>query len=55
VAAFLAGRISFPRIVSTVARIVSEHDTARAAVTSVADVLAVDDWARRRAQELNSH
>ncbi len=55
VAAFLAGRISFPRIVSTVARIVSEHDTARAAVTTVADVLAVDDWARRRAQELNSH
>jgi 1-deoxy-D-xylulose-5-phosphate reductoisomerase len=55
VAAFLAGRISFPRIVGTVARIVSEHDTARAAVTSVADVLAVDDWARRRAQELNCH
>jgi 1-deoxy-D-xylulose-5-phosphate reductoisomerase len=54
VAAFLAGRISFPRIVGTVARIVSEHDTARAAVTSVADVLAVDEWARRRAQELNA-
>ena len=27
---FLAGRISFPRIVDTVARIVSEHDTSRA-------------------------
>jgi 1-deoxy-D-xylulose-5-phosphate reductoisomerase len=53
VADFLAGRISFPRIVDTVARIVSEHDVARTAVTNVADVLAVDDWARRRARELN--
>jgi 1-deoxy-D-xylulose-5-phosphate reductoisomerase len=52
VADFLAGRISFTRIVDTVARIVSEHDGARSAVTSVADVLAVDDWARRRAREL---
>jgi 1-deoxy-D-xylulose-5-phosphate reductoisomerase len=54
VAAFLAGSIGFTRIVDTVARILSEHDAARAAVTSVADVLAVDDWARRRARELNS-
>jgi 1-deoxy-D-xylulose-5-phosphate reductoisomerase len=54
VADFLSGRISFPRIVDTVARIVSEHDAARAAVTSVAEVLAIDDWARRRARELNS-
>jgi len=53
VADFLAGRISFPRIVGTVARILSEHDVARTAVTNVADVLAVDDWARRRARELN--
>ena len=53
VADFLAGRISFPRIVGTVARIVSEHDVARTAVTNVADVLAVDEWARRRARELN--
>ena len=53
VAAFQAGRIGFPRIVDTVARIVSEHDAARTAVTTVADVLAVDDWARRRARELN--
>ena len=44
----------FPRIVDTVARIVSEHDAARTAVTTVADVLAVDDWARRRARELNA-
>jgi 1-deoxy-D-xylulose-5-phosphate reductoisomerase len=53
VAQFLTGRIGFTRIVDTVARIVSEHDAARAAVTTVADVLAVDDWARRRAAELN--
>ncbi len=54
VADFQAGRISFPRIVDTVARIVSEHDVARTAVTTVADVLAVDHWARRRARELNA-
>jgi 1-deoxy-D-xylulose-5-phosphate reductoisomerase len=54
VADFLTGRIGFPRIVDSVARIVSEHDGARTAVTTVADVLAVDDWARRRARELNS-
>ena len=53
VAAFLAGSIGFTRIVDTVARILSEHDAARAEVTSVADVLAVDQWARRRAHELN--
>jgi 1-deoxy-D-xylulose-5-phosphate reductoisomerase len=53
VAAFLAGRIGFTRIVDTVARIVSEHDAARTAVTTVADVLAVDGWARRRAAELD--
>jgi 1-deoxy-D-xylulose-5-phosphate reductoisomerase len=54
VADFLAGRIGFSRIVDTVARIVSEHDVGHAAVTTVADVLAVDDWARRRARELNA-
>jgi 1-deoxy-D-xylulose-5-phosphate reductoisomerase len=54
VAGFLAGSIGFTRIVDTVARILSERDVARATVTNVADVLAVDDWARRRARELNS-
>jgi 1-deoxy-D-xylulose-5-phosphate reductoisomerase len=54
VADFQSGRISFPRIVDTVARILSEHDVARAGVTSVTDVLEVDGWARRRARELNS-
>jgi 1-deoxy-D-xylulose-5-phosphate reductoisomerase len=54
VADFLTGQIGFPRIVDTVARILSEHDVARGDVTTVADVLAVDGWARRRARELNS-
>jgi len=53
VADFLAGRISFPRIVDTVARIVSEHDTSGTGVTTLEDVLAVDSWARARARELN--
>jgi 1-deoxy-D-xylulose-5-phosphate reductoisomerase len=49
---FLAGRISFTRIVDTVARIVSEHDSTP--VASVEEVLDVDAWARRRARELNA-
>ena len=53
VADFLAGRISFPRIVDTVARIVSEHDTSGTGVATLEDVLAVDAWARVRARELN--
>ncbi|MGH3167221.1 MAG: 1-deoxy-D-xylulose-5-phosphate reductoisomerase [Trebonia sp.] len=53
VAAFLQGSISFPRIVDTVARIVSEHDTSTAGVTTLEDVLEVDAWARVRARELN--
>jgi 1-deoxy-D-xylulose-5-phosphate reductoisomerase len=54
VAAFLAGRISFTRIVDTVARIVSEHDTHSADGLTLDDVLAVDAWARARANELNA-
>jgi len=53
VADFLAGRISFPRIVDTVSRVVSEHGTTRAEVTTVEGVLEVDAWARTRARELN--
>ena len=53
VADFLAGRISFPRIVDTVARIVSEHETSGTGATTLEDVLAVDAWARARARELN--
>jgi 1-deoxy-D-xylulose-5-phosphate reductoisomerase len=54
VADFLTGKISFTRIVDTVARIVSEHDGARWPASTVDDVLAVDQWARQRARELNS-
>jgi 1-deoxy-D-xylulose-5-phosphate reductoisomerase len=54
VAAFLAGRISFARIVDTVARIVSEHDTSSERGLTLEDVLAVDAWARARAEELNA-
>jgi 1-deoxy-D-xylulose-5-phosphate reductoisomerase len=54
VAAFLSGRISFPRIVDTVAQIVSEHDASSAGELTLEDVLAVDAWARRRANELNN-
>ncbi|HJZ07492.1 MAG TPA: 1-deoxy-D-xylulose-5-phosphate reductoisomerase [Trebonia sp.] len=53
VADFLAGRISFLRIVDTVARIVSEHETSGTGVTTLEDVLAVDAWARARAREIN--
>jgi 1-deoxy-D-xylulose-5-phosphate reductoisomerase len=52
VADFLAGSISFTRIVDTVARVVSEHDTSRSGATTLEDVLAVDAWARARAREL---
>jgi 1-deoxy-D-xylulose-5-phosphate reductoisomerase len=54
VADFLAGSISFTRIVDTVARVLSEHDTSRTGATTVEDVLAVDAWARVRARELTS-
>jgi 1-deoxy-D-xylulose-5-phosphate reductoisomerase len=52
VADFLAGSISFTRIVDTVARVVSEHDASRDGATTLEDVLAVDAWARTRAREL---
>ncbi|HEY0718070.1 MAG TPA: 1-deoxy-D-xylulose-5-phosphate reductoisomerase [Streptosporangiaceae bacterium] len=52
--AFMTGKIPFTGIVDTVARVVSEHDASRGATGSLADVLAVDAWARTRARELNS-
>jgi 1-deoxy-D-xylulose-5-phosphate reductoisomerase len=52
VADFLAGSISFTRIVDTVAHVVSEHDTSRTGATTLEDVLGVDAWARARAREL---
>jgi 1-deoxy-D-xylulose-5-phosphate reductoisomerase len=52
VADFLAGSISFTRIVDTVARVVSEHDASRTGATTLEEVLEVDAWARARAREL---
>ena len=53
VAAFVAGRIPFARIVDTIARVVSEHDGSGPAF-GLEDVLAADSWARRRARELTT-
>jgi 1-deoxy-D-xylulose-5-phosphate reductoisomerase len=50
VGAFLAGSITFPRIVDTVAAVVSEHQSSQA--NSVDEVMAVDAWARARSAEL---
>ncbi len=51
VAAFHAGRLPFPGIVDTVARVVVEHSPG-GDPRDVADVLAAEDWARARAREL---
>ncbi len=52
VESFMAGRIPFTGIVDTVAQVVSEHDGAGAAGTTVEEILAADHWARARAREL---
>jgi 1-deoxy-D-xylulose-5-phosphate reductoisomerase len=52
VEAFLAGRLPFPRIIDTVARVVSEQSDAGGDAVTLADVLAADGWARARAREL---
>ena len=52
--AFMAGKIPFTGIVDTVAQVISEQDTSRGGAASLEDVLAVDQWARQRARELNS-
>jgi 1-deoxy-D-xylulose-5-phosphate reductoisomerase len=52
VAAFADGRIRFAGIVDTIARVVSEHDGSGNRIAGLDDVLAADDWARRRAREL---
>jgi 1-deoxy-D-xylulose-5-phosphate reductoisomerase len=51
VAAFHAGRLPFLGIVDTVAAVVAEHDPA-GDPRDVDDVLAAEDWARARANEL---
>jgi 1-deoxy-D-xylulose-5-phosphate reductoisomerase len=58
VAAFLNGTVTFPAIVDTVARVVSEHMSDSGSPTpaglTLDDVLAADEWARTRARELTS-
>ena len=54
VESFLAGRVPFTGIVDTVAQVVSEHDGAGAAGSTVEEILAADRWARARARELTS-
>jgi 1-deoxy-D-xylulose-5-phosphate reductoisomerase len=49
--AFLRGRLRFPAIVDTVARVVAEHRPQDTALT-LDDVIAADAWARTRAKEL---
>ncbi len=50
--AFLDGRTSFLAIVDTVAQVVADGAQWRAEPRDVADVLAAEEWARRRATEL---
>src|SRR4051812_38751842 len=62
VAAFLAGSLTFPAIVDTIARVVSDHlsdhmsgpEATTPAALTLDDVLAADAWARSRARELTS-
>jgi 1-deoxy-D-xylulose-5-phosphate reductoisomerase len=49
--AFREGRLTFPGIVDTIARVVNEHDPATGVLT-LEEVLATDEWARTRAREL---
>jgi 1-deoxy-D-xylulose-5-phosphate reductoisomerase len=51
VEAFHAGRIRFPDIVDTVARVVEDHE-APSGVLGLDDVLGADRWARRRARDV---
>jgi 1-deoxy-D-xylulose-5-phosphate reductoisomerase len=50
VEAFLAGRIPFPAIVETTARVLARH--APGPLGSVEEALEADDWARRAAREI---
>ena len=52
VAAFLAGRIGFLDIVTTVERVLGEHDGTAPESLSLDAVLAAEVWARARAQEI---
>ena len=50
--AFHEGRLSFPEIVATVARILHAHDVGSTQQLTVDDVLAADSWARAEATAL---
>jgi len=52
VAAFLAGRIGFGQIVTTVARVLAEHDGTPATSLTLDAVLDAERWARTRAHEV---
>ena len=57
VEAFRSGRLTFDRIVDTIATVLAAHDAApgdvgSAAPLTVDDVVAADDWARHRAEEV---
>ncbi len=52
VGAFVAGRLRFTGIVDTLARLLDEHEVRN--LTSVADVVDAETWARTRAAELTS-
>ena len=50
--AFRHGGLPFDRIVATIESVLSDHDVPSTSPLTVEDVLAADDWARRRAGEL---
>jgi len=50
--AFRRGTLGFDRIVPTIEAVLTEHDVPSSSTLTVEDVLAADDWARRRAGEL---
>ena len=52
VAAFLAGKLSFTGISHILMGILDESDHVRAEPNTISDVLAAEDWARARAEEL---
>jgi 1-deoxy-D-xylulose-5-phosphate reductoisomerase len=49
--AFLAGRLPFTGIVDTLARVLDDHETGN--LTTVADVVEAETWARNRAADLS--
>jgi 1-deoxy-D-xylulose-5-phosphate reductoisomerase len=51
VEAFLSGRLPFTSIVDTLARVLDDHETGN--LTTVADVVEAETWARHRAVDLS--